>query len=168
MFLKGNTPAAASVFLALILLASLGSTAATEVGGGKSVEEAASRFLKAFENLDMPTFISCFTNDATVFFPSPEPAQRFDGKVEIQRHFNQVFAAIRTSSSNLAPPFHHLAPENLTVQFIGKDAAIVTFHLRNAERVGRRTLIFKRAGRQWLIAHLHASNAPVLPQPTVN
>lgn len=26
-------------------------------------------FLRAFENLDMPTFIACFAEDATAFFP---------------------------------------------------------------------------------------------------
>jgi len=40
------------------------------------------------------------------------------------------------------------------------NAAIVTFHLRNDERVGRRTIVFRKTDGAWRIAHLHASNVP--------
>jgi len=39
-------------------------------------------------------------------------------------------------------------------------AQIVSFTLRNAERIARRTLVFKKVGGDWLIVHLHASNVP--------
>jgi len=35
---------------------------------------------------------------------------------------------------------------------------LVTFELRNSERLGRRTLVFRRDGATWRIVHLHASN----------
>jgi hypothetical protein len=38
------------------------------------------------------------------------------------------------------------------------DTAVVSFHLRNSERIARRTLVMKKARGAWLIAHLHASN----------
>jgi len=41
----------------------------------------------------------------------------------------------------------------------------VTFHLRNAERIARRSLVLERAGGEWKIAHLHASSV-ALPNPS--
>jgi ketosteroid isomerase-like protein len=123
------------------------------------------RFLTAFENLDLDAFIACFDDDATVFFPTPEPPQRFDGKAAVRAHFSQVFAAIRQGSQATAPPYHRLAPEDLTVQPLGRDAALVSFHLRNAERIARRTLVLSRGSGGWTIRHLHASNVAREPAP---
>ena len=128
-------------------------------------EQLTARFLKAFENLDIDAFMSCFAPDATVFFPIPEPPQRFDGEAAIREHFQQVFAAIRRTSSATAPPFHHLNPEDLEVQVLSSDAAVVTFHLRNSERIARRTLVISKVGGDWRIRHLHASNVPVAAPP---
>jgi len=124
------------------------------------VRAVVDRFLRAFESLDMQSFIHCFANDATVFFPIPEPPRRFDGKGAIQAQFEQVFAAIRQSSTSSSPPFHRLVPENLRVQLLSDGSAVVTFQLSSAERIARRTLVFSRRGGTWLIVHLHASNVP--------
>jgi hypothetical protein len=43
---------------------------------------------------------------------------------------------------------------------LGDATALVTFELRNGERVGRRTLVMRREAGLWLILHLHASNMP--------
>ena len=126
-----------------------------------------SRFLKAFEDLDMASFIACFADDATVFFPTPEPPQRFGGKAAIRDHFEQVFAAIRRGSPATQPPFHRLEPEDLEFQLTGADTVVATFHLRNPERIARRTLVLANVHGTWLIAHLHASNVPV-PPPVVS
>ena len=45
-----------------------------------SAREFAASFLRAFEDLDMPRFIECFAQDATVFFPTLEPPMRYDGR----------------------------------------------------------------------------------------
>lgn len=115
-------------------------------------------FLRAFEDLDMPRFIDCFADDATAFFPAPEPASRVDGKAAIRARFETVFASIGTGASG-GPPYHRLVPENLAFQLLGHDAAVATFHLRNAQRIARRTLVLRRHGQRWQIVHLHASNA---------
>jgi|KBSMisStandDraft_5_1062788.scaffolds.fasta_scaffold938424_2 ketosteroid isomerase-like protein len=122
----------------------------------ESPAEFAHRFLTAFENLDMDRFIECFAADATVFFPLPEPPSRFDGKQAIREHFQGVFDAIRGGAKS-GPPYHTLNAEDLRTQPLGADAAVVTFHLRNAQRTARRTLVLHRKGG-WSIAHLHASN----------
>jgi ketosteroid isomerase-like protein len=97
--------------------------------------------LRVFENLDMKQFIACFADDATVFFPMPEPPERVQGKQAIQQRFER--------------------PEDLSIQLIPGHTAVVSFHLRNEERIGRRTLVLTKMNGQWLIIHLHASNAPV-------
>lgn len=152
-------------FVMLAALAALASTppaaAAKPDADRRAVEELTSRFLKAFEDLDMPRFIACFTDTATVFFPTPEPPERFAGRRAIESHFQQVFDAIHKSSGAAGPPYHHLAPEDLLIQVLDSHAAIVSFHLRNAERIARRTLVLAKVDGQWRIAHLHASNVPV-------
>jgi len=122
-----------------------------------SVREFVATFLSTFENLDMPSFIECFAEDATVFFPTPEPPMRYDGQEAIREHFQQVFTAIK-GNSTAGPPYHRLAPELLHVQAVSENAAVVTFHLIGPTRVARRTLVLRRQGERWFISHLHASN----------
>jgi len=124
------------------------------------VHTLVTKFLRAFEDLDMSRFIACFANDATVFFPIPEPPSRVDGKRAIQSRFEIVFASIRLGAAS-GPPYHRLIPEDLAVQATSSDSAVVSFHLRNAERTARRTLVLRKEGEQWLIVHLHASNVMV-------
>ena len=109
----------------------------------------------------MQRFIDCFAEDATVFFLSRSPAKRFGGKAAIQAHFELVFAGIRRSSSSSQPPFHRLVPENVDVQLVGEEGAVVSFELSNAERIARRTVVLQKREDSWLIVHLHASNVPV-------
>jgi len=116
-------------------------------------------FLKAFENLDMPTFIDCFTDEAVAFFPTPEPPLRFEGKPNIQRQFEMVFAGIRKGASD-GPPFHRLDAQDMLVQIISPEMAVVSFHLFNTERTARRTLVIVKSEGTWHIIHLHASNGP--------
>jgi len=118
------------------------------------------QFLRAFEDLDLPRFIDCFADDATAFYPVPEPPARVDGKPAIRARFESVFAAIRRGAPG-GPPYHRLVAEDLAVQMAGRDSAVVTFHLRNAQRIARRTLVVRRDGERWLIVHLHASNVPL-------
>ena len=125
-----------------------------------AVETFTRTFLRAFENLDMQQFIACFADNATVFFPMPEPPERVDGKQAIQQRFERVFASIRSTAKS-GPPFHHLAPEDLKIQMMPGQTAIVSFHLRNSERIARRTLVLINTSGEWRILHLHASNAPI-------
>jgi uncharacterized protein (TIGR02246 family) len=156
-----------SLVLALVALAALTpvplEAASKPDADRQAVQELTSRFLKAFEDLDMPRFIACFTEDATVFFPTPEPPERFEGRRAIESHFQKVFEAIRKSSGASGPPFHRLVPEDLLIQILDPHAAIVSFHLRNSERIARRTLVLAKVAGRWRIAHLHASNVPVAP-----
>src|ERR1041384_2369867 len=93
------------------------------------------RFLAAFERLDLDAFMDCFAPDATAFFPEPEPNHRHDGREAIRARFAEVFAGIGS---------HRLEPQDLAVQPLTEDTAVVTFHLRNDVRTARRTLVVHR------------------------
>lgn len=125
-----------------------------------AIETFTRKFLRAFEDLDMKQFIACFANNATVFLPTPEPPERVEGKQAIQQSFERIFASIRNSATS-GPPFHHLDPEDLSIQLTPGKAAVVSFHLRNGERIARRTLVLTNTNGRWLILHLHASNVPI-------
>ena len=58
-------------------------------------------FLLAFENLDMQQFVVCFADNATVFFPMPEPPERVEGKQAIKQRFEKVFASIAALRSRV-------------------------------------------------------------------
>ena len=113
----------------------------------------------AFEDLDFEPFRAHFADDACAFFPGPR-VERACGREEIEATFRKVFEAERQAGTS-GPPYLHLDPEDLRIQLLGPDVAVATFHLRNAERVARRTFVFVRRGDRWLIVNLHASNIPV-------
>jgi ketosteroid isomerase-like protein len=150
---------------ATILLAGTPPMAETQPAPGRArtdldaVRAALTQFLTAFENLDWAVFQASFDEEATVFFPEPEPEQRFEGRPAIVAHFRDVFDAIRRAAPG-GPPYHRLDPEELRIEALGPDAALASFHLRNDQRIARRTVVFRRSARGWRIAHLHASNAP--------
>jgi ketosteroid isomerase-like protein len=116
-------------------------------------------FLRAFEDLDWEQFRAAFSDDVTAFFPTPEPPQRFVGRAAVEAQFRQVFAAIRAAAPT-GPPFQHLPPVGLRIEMLADSTALVSFELRNTQRVGRRTLLMRREGGRWRILHLHASNVP--------
>jgi ketosteroid isomerase-like protein len=125
-----------------------------------SVEAAVSGFLVAFDNLDMPKFITYFAEDATMFHPPSAPPRTFptrlQGLREIERTFQIAFDQIRDRSGRTKAPYMNLQPEDLLIQrFDG--SAVVTFHLGTETVRGRRTLVLRRVGSDWKIVHLHAS-----------
>ena len=131
-----------------------------EERGRSEVAAAVTTFLTAFENLDWATFHASFADDVTVFFPTPEPPQRFVGRTAVEAQFERVFQAIRKSAPG-GPPYHLLQPQGLSVHLLEPGTALVAFELHNSERIGRRTIVFRRVDGRWKIVHLHASNVPV-------
>jgi ketosteroid isomerase-like protein len=127
-----------------------------------AVANALRRFLTAFENLDWPAFRAAFSDSATIFQPAPQMAERVTGPRGIDSTFGSVFAEIRSHAPS-GPPYQRLAPRDLRIEPLSPGFVLVTFHLRNSERLGRRTVIFRKEGSEWLIWHLHASNLPPKP-----
>lgn len=156
-----------AAFLATFALpSSLRSQSRTPVGGAAvkraaqdsaAVAAALQRFLTAFENLDWGPFRAAFSDSATIFQPVPEMAERVTGPRGIDSTFHAVFAAIRARATG-GPPYQRLVPTDLRIQPLSPGLVLVTFQLRNAERLARRTVLFRHEKDGWRILHLHASN----------
>ncbi len=127
-----------------------------------AVAQAIRVFLTAFEHLDWQPFRAAFSDSATIFQPAAQMAERVSGPRGIDSTFRAVFADIRSHATG-GPPFHRLNPTDLRIQPLSPGLVLVTFHLRNAERLARRTVIFRQEGANWRILHLHASNVAVKP-----
>ena len=121
----------------------------------KEVQSILIKFIDGFSKLDLDKTISCFSDDATSFFPIAHHSTFLDGKDEIREAFANVISKIRAAGLNNI----RLEPEDVKIQRLG-DVALVTFHIRDRD-LSRRTLILRRTGEGWIIQHLHASNAPL-------
>ena len=148
----------AMFFLVVSTLAACATVPPTIDATERSARAFATTFLRAFEDLDMATFIACFAADASVFLPEPDPSMRYDGQEAIRGYFQSVFDEIKGGAAS-GPPYHRLTPEGLKVQVLDDDAAVVTFHMTGPGRVARRTLVLNRQEGRWRIAHLHASSS---------
>jgi ketosteroid isomerase-like protein len=118
------------------------------------VQKAAEAFIEAFNNLNWERFRHSFSADATVFFPFQGVPRRVDGKDEIETVFKSFFDDVRKRKPT--PPHLNIEPKEMKTQMLG-DSAVVTFHLRDNDSLGRRTVIFQKQEGIWLIVHLHAS-----------
>ena len=55
-------------------------------------------------------------------------------------------------------PILGLEPQDLKVQTLGNDSAVVTWHVDRGTHLGRRTAVVKRLDGSWRIVSYHASN----------
>jgi ketosteroid isomerase-like protein len=134
---------------------SAGSTRPAQ-GNDLEVRKFLASFVEAFDNLDWPTFRSCFTADATVFYPEFFPRRVEESQTDASWH--RVFDNIRGQSGKAKAPYMDLKPSDVQIQILA-DVAIVTFHLEHGgTAVGRRTLVLHKEANGWRIVHLHASN----------
>jgi ketosteroid isomerase-like protein len=123
------------------------------------VEQAVSRFLTAFNNLDWPAFRDCFSQSPTAFFPFPQVPRRVEGE-EFDKDWQSFFDASRKQASErgrTTPPFLDIKPADTRIDRLTDEVAVVTFHLGAEPRLNRRTLILQKFGNGWKIVHLHAS-----------
>ncbi len=127
-----------------------------------AVRAALGRFLTAFENLEWEPFRSAFSDAASVFHPGADTPERVRGRSAVEASFAKVFAAIKAAAPS-GPPYQRLEAQDLEISALAPAMVLVSFHLRNTERLGRRTVIFRQEGAEWRILHLHASNMPRPP-----
>jgi hypothetical protein len=127
----------------------------------ETVEQALSRFLTAFDNLDWPAFRACFNDRPTMFHPSPPNIRRVDTPEEFEAAWHVVFERIRKNSSRTSPPYMKLSPTDLRIDPLADNVSLVTFHLIGDGKLSRRTLIFRHYDDGWKIVHIHASNLPL-------
>jgi ketosteroid isomerase-like protein len=120
---------------------------------------AVDAFVDAVNALDWELLMGLFAEDASLFLPFGR-WQRAQGRAEVEAAWQEVFAQIRAGSGRDEPPYQDLESRDTHIQLFG-DVAVVTFHLVNQVRHGRRTLVWRRQAEGWRIVHLHASNLPV-------
>ncbi len=127
----------------------------------KDIQITLSKFLGAFSKLQLNKMMSYFAEDSTAFFPIEHHYLRLTGKNSIKGAFSNVIERIKASGKTAIK----LNAEDLLLQEFG-DTAIATFHIRDDD-LSRRTLVLHRIDGQWLIEHLHASNAKLTESSVV-
>ena len=128
-------------------------------------EQVILRFLTAFNNLDWPVFRDCFSNSPTMFFPSPPSVRRIEGE-EFDKVWQGTFDRVRKQAAaqgKARPPFLDIKPEDMRVDRLTDEVALVTFRLGKEPRLGRRTIVLQRFSNGWKIVHIHASNVDTAP-----
>jgi len=109
-------------------------------------------FIAAFNALDFERFRQCLAPEVSLFAPRADGPQLIEGAAAVEAHFAAVFQAE-------APAGPGIRPARVRVTSLAADAALVTFEFPRAHgSTGRRTLVMRRAGHEWRIAHVHASN----------
>ena len=160
---RASTVVPALVWLAHCLPIALVAQSSRAAGSDSAaVAGVLARFLTAFENLEWEPFHVAFADSATVFHPAANMSERVTGRAAIDSTFRAVFADVRAHATG-GPPFQRLTPVDLRIQPLASGVVLVTFELLNPERLGRRTIVFRREGDAWRIVHLHASNIATPP-----
>jgi ketosteroid isomerase-like protein len=126
----------------------------------QSVERAMARFFVALNNLDWPGMSTLFAEDATMF--SPSPTERIEGS-RVRVAWREQFESLRRRSSKSGPPYLDVQPQQMRIDRLSEDVAVVSFHLKNGTRIDRRTFVWKLFSGGWKIVHLHASTANTAP-----
>ena len=121
----------------------------------QEIERVVTDFLTAFGNRDFAQFLPFFSEDATMFFPpsAPAPTGLVRGRNEDRADSQGDLCKVPITHFG---PGHSIRPLDLLVEEFG-DAAVVTFHLGSEAARQRRTIVMRRVGEQWRIAHLHGS-----------
>jgi ketosteroid isomerase-like protein len=156
-------------FSALLLLALTACASVLAPEPDAAILAPVEEFVHALTHADDAALRRAFAPDATLFMPFDELPRRIEGVGAISEAFAPYFKSLRASDRQ--PPYFKLEPRDRLVQRLGDDVAIVTFHLgelpgagaKESVRYSRRSVIVKRDGAGWRIAHLHASNVTVTP-----
>ncbi len=119
-----------------------------------AVRTAMEGFMEALNSLDLEEMASYFADGITAFVPSAQ-AERAEGKPAVVEIFRRYVETTRATTSRT-----NLVPEDLLIDARG-ETAVVSFHVRGADAVARRTFIFHQQDGRWLITHFHASSFPI-------
>lgn len=113
------------------------------------------RFVEAFESLDLDGMMSCYSDEATSFFPVRHHHPKISGKSQIRQQFGKVIDKITAAGLDRIS----LPVQDMEIADYG-ETALATFHIMD-DTLSRRTLVLRKNKEEWLITHLHASNVPL-------
>lgn len=116
-----------------------------------AVRAAMAGFMEALNGLDVEGMAKFFADDITAFVPLAQ-AERAEGKAAVVEIFRRYVETTRATTSRT-----NLVPEDLLIDVQG-GTAVVSFHMRSADAVARRTFVFREQAGRWLITHFHASS----------
>ena len=125
----------------------------------RDIRDAMSRFLTAFNNLDWPAFKDCFSPSATMFFPVQIP--RRVEQESFHKTWLSIFEYLRKQAAGqgkTSPPYLDIKPNDVRIDQLKPDIAVVTFHLGSDPNLNRRTLVLQKLPTGWKIVHLHGSS----------
>ncbi|MHC4065800.1 MAG: nuclear transport factor 2 family protein, partial [Planctomycetota bacterium] len=124
-------------------------------------EVVARELTRAIDYFDLEAFVVSFSEDVTMFYPIAALSERVDGREALsgiqERVFEDLGARLR-EAGKAEPPYFGLEPQDLKVQTLGNDSAVVTWHVDRGTHLGRRTAVVKRLDGSWRIVSYHASN----------
>jgi ketosteroid isomerase-like protein len=136
-----------SLLFAVALVSAPGSAQAS------TPDAAAASFLDAFRSMDEARFDKFFAPEVSMFFPDDRfPQVRVDGRDAVLAAFHSFFKRVKENGSNSLS----VEPLDQSVRRYG-DVAIVTFRLDSDDKIGRRSIVFRKIAGDWRIAHFHAS-----------
>jgi ketosteroid isomerase-like protein len=125
---------------------------------GGTVEQAFTRLVAAFSDLDWERFRKCFSEKATIFHPAAPNIKRIDTPEQFEKAWLGVFDGIKKNSGRTSPPYMRLEPADVRVEPLADDVTLVTFHLFDGGTTCRRTVVFQKMQESWKVVHIHASN----------
>lgn len=105
-------------------------------------------FITAFNNLDYETFVSFFSDQATVFNPLGAKT------LTVAEAFFDIFNKANAGEINRS--LLRCAPEGVTIQEHG-EVALLTFFYHQITGFNQRTLFCVRNNGVWQVAHYHGS-----------
>lgn len=113
------------------------------------------KFVEAFESLNLEGMMERYAEEATSFFPVRHYASWINGKDEIRHQFEKVIGKIkRAGLESISLPVQDLQISE------HNGNALATFQILD-DSLSRRTIVLRKKADNWLIVHLHASNAPL-------
>ena len=116
------------------------------------VQAAMTGFLDALNELDVPRMSADFADDITAFVPSAQ-VDRVEGKAAV----TAIFSAF--ANRGKTAPRATSVPDDMRIEVSGS-LAIVHFMVHDAppKPTRRRTFVWRKVGKRWLISHFHASD----------
>lgn len=115
------------------------------------------QFLSALNERDWNAFRATFDDQIAVIFDRPGPPERRNGRVAVEELFRRIFPPGGERPIQLPPA---IRPYDLLAQDLD-DTVVVSFHIRGADEIARRTVVLHRTAGGWRVVHIHASSSDV-------